>query len=188
MNTLKSIFIFFLYIYIERDVSKNCSMRFFIVYLSFLFHASLQQSTESVENQLCWVLISNKNIKILNCNFLFSLYFLLYPACSRIGRGSLVLMHSTSHFPTNFKCTACWQWRYSTPRFASTPKQRNKNKNIKYFIFLRGNRTHSHPLVAFTVARLLVSQYINYIIIPGYFAEVYHQCSIYLLDWCWACL
>ena len=57
----------------------------------------------------------------------FKFSFTLYPAHIMEGRTNLVLRHSVSQFPPNFEGISCGfrERRTSTPRFVSTPEQRN---------------------------------------------------------------
>ena len=68
------------------------------------------------------------------------LSFVLYTACSRLGRRSQVLRHSASHFRRILEAL-CVEQRNSTPRLASTPGRRNEN--IKYFTSSSENKTHN---------------------------------------------
>ena len=83
-------------------------------------------------------------------NIFFS--FTLYPACIRVGRGTLVLRHSTIHFPPNYGGILRGVTKLNAELFLALVRSgKNKicnisklrNENIKYLISSSKNRTHS---------------------------------------------
>ena len=90
--------------------------------LSFtLYHAYSRVSRVSLHSPIFKTfhgyLIANKSDETK-----VSFNLTLYPVCSRGGRGTLVVRHSTSHFPVNSEDIACWVVD-STPPFASTSER-----------------------------------------------------------------
>ena len=63
-----------------------------------------------------------KNVSSL---FIYFFNFTLYPACNRVGRGSLMLRHSAPHFPANSGGFAYSEAELNV--FATTPERRNEN-------------------------------------------------------------
>ena len=127
------------------------SLSYFLwCYSEFSRHCSHQQPLErnSTLHFVCQVTIQEEELKIIHCpvwkpnpqlsrlpsivnvplphDALYYKSFMLYPADSRVGRGNLVLRHSTPHFLPN---SGGFEWQNSMPRFASTPERRNGNIN-----------------------------------------------------------